>query len=388
MASKVRVLELITSINVGGAELQTLYQLRELDPSQYEITVAYLQGNGGLRREFEAGGMDVVDLGMRARVDPMALLRLLKLMRQKRFDVVHCHLFRAELYGCLAGALIRGPMILASKHNDDDFLKHPVLARVHYLLSKFCRRIIVPSEHVKVFTLRVGVDDPEKVRVIPYGLPEFAESSAPKLRHELGLGPEDFLIGTVGRLVPQKGQRYLLEAVRDILKVYPRTRLLIVGEGRLRDELIAYALQLRIADRVIFAGFRQDIQSVMAGLQVFALPSLWEGFGLVLLEAMAAGKPVVASRVSAIPEIVADGVTGLLVPPMDSVALAEALTQLLQDERLRSSLGQAGRRRVRQRFTIEASARALDSVYAEVLGNGRRPASMNEPGTPSVGGAP
>lgn len=384
--AKVRVLELLTSINVGGAELQTLYQLRELDPSRYEITVAYLQGNGGLRREFEAAGMDVVNLGMRARLDPIVLWRLLRLMRKRRFDVVHCHLFRAEVYGCVAAALSRVPIVLASKHNDDDFLNYPVLARLHYFVSTLCQRIIVPSEHVKAFTTRVGVDDPGKLLVIPYGVPELPEGTASTVRRELSLDPEMLVIGTVGRLVPQKGQRYLLEAMRDVRSVHPRTHLLIVGVGRLRDELLKYARKLGIADRVIFTGFRQDIQSLMAALDVFALPSLWEGFGLVLLEAMLAGKPVVASRVSAIPEIVVDGVTGVLVPPMNSAALAEALTRLLQDERLRLEMGEAGRQRVRHRFSIEASARALDFIYAELTGHGRRPVPIHEHEASSIGG--
>jgi len=170
----------------------------------------------------------------------------------------------------------------------------------------------------------------------------------------------------VGRLTEQKGHTYLLDAFAQVMRVLPAARLLVIGDGELRPTLERRATRLGLHGSVIFTGRREDVPRLMMALDVLALPSLWEGFGLVLLEAMAAGKPIVASRVSAIPEIVADGETGLLVPPRDVKALAQALLALLHDPQRATEMGRRGRLRLEQEFTVERMVSQTEAAYEKV----------------------
>ncbi|MEK6575905.1 MAG: glycosyltransferase family 4 protein, partial [Chloroflexota bacterium] len=183
------------------------------------------------------------------------------------------------------------------------------------------------------------------------------------LRSELGIGRDVPLIGAVGRLTEQKGLRYLIEALARVRRLAPDARLVIAGDGPLRGMLEAQAAPL--GEAVRFLGWRNDVPSVMADLDVLCVPSLWEGFGLVTLEAMALSKPIVASRVSALSEIVVHGETGLLAPPADSAALADAITPLLTDPARARAMGERGRARLEKEFTVQRMARQHAVVYRE-----------------------
>jgi glycosyltransferase involved in cell wall biosynthesis len=215
------------------------------------------------------------------------------------------------------------------------------------------------------------------MRTIYYGLPlpvppiDRREARA-ALRAELKLPADAVLIGGAGRLTTQKGFTYALQAFKRIEREFPEAHLLIAGDGPLNMPLKAEARQLGLARRVHFLGWRTDIPNVLAGLDVFVMPSLWEGFGLVLLEAMAQALPVVGSAVSAIPEIVAHGETGLLVPPRDPDALADALRTLLRDPALMRHLGMLGEDRLERMFGADAMIEATAALYHEIVGAGRR----------------
>jgi glycosyltransferase involved in cell wall biosynthesis len=187
------------------------------------------------------------------------------------------------------------------------------------------------------------------------------------IRTELGLVPQDFLVGNVGRLALQKGQRHLILAMPLLLERVPRAHAVIAGGGDLEDYLRDLSVEVGVADRVHVLGPRRDVPALMHAIDVFAMPSIWEGFGLVLLEAMAAGRPVVASRVATIPEVVVDGETGVLVPAGDPVALAEALAGLAHDSERARSFGEAGRERLRTRFSIEKMVGDTELLYRELL---------------------
>jgi glycosyltransferase involved in cell wall biosynthesis len=217
--------------------------------------------------------------------------------------------------------------------------------------------------------LTIGTAEPSRVVTIPYGYDGGDPTGKPPgLRKEFGIGNGTFLIGSVGRLAPQKGQRYLLEAIQKMVAAGEDVALVLVGEGPLLGSLKAQVAASGLERRVFFAGFRPEVRDLMPEFDVFVLPSVWEGFGLVLLEAMAAGRAIVASRVSAIPEVVEDGVTGFLVPPGDSDALAEALVTLRRDGVKRERLGIAGAERLRRQFTLERMVERTIEVYRAVLG--------------------
>jgi glycosyltransferase involved in cell wall biosynthesis len=385
-AARIRLLHVITTLDPGGAENHLLSLITAADRTRFDISVIYLKGRGGLAPELERLGVPVQCVDVGRRYTPAGLLRLLRAIRQLRPDIVHTHLFRADLYGGIAARLAGVPAVVSTRHNDEDFLRHPLWRLLHRLISSCEDRIIAISDHVGRYTIEIGVDNPGKVQRIYYGLdPErFTRPQRPgmpgmdvgrALRAEFGVGPEHYLLGVVARLVPQKGHRYLLEALALAVPEEPSLRLLIAGQGPLREHLEAQARRLGLDRHVVFAGWRSDVANIMAALDLLVLPSLWEGFGLVLLEAMALQKPIVATRVSAIPEVVEDGVTGLLVPPADPAALAAAILRLARDRELGREMGRRGRLRLEERFTLDRMVRQTEQVYLSLVSAGQQPAS-------------
>ncbi|MGH7753554.1 MAG: glycosyltransferase, partial [Gemmatimonadales bacterium] len=264
-------------------------------------------------------------------IDPTLVPRLVSRLRRAQPHVVHTHLLHADLFGIPAARLAGVPAVVSTKHNDDPF-RRGFIGRADAALARLADRVIVISEHLRRFYRDVeGIPAPKLTR-IHYGLdPDGAPPDGEAVRREFGIGDEP-LVGVVARLEAQKGHRFLLEAFVAVRAQITAARLLVAGSGPQEAALRARARELGLAEAVIFAGFRDDVDRVMAALDLFVLPSLWEGFGLVLLEAMRAGRAIVASAVSAIPEIVTDGQTGLLVPPRDPESLAAAIVGLLRDQ--------------------------------------------------------
>jgi len=225
---------------------------------------------------------------------------------------------------------------------------------------------------------------PDKVVTIYNGVQtnEFAAlaaRAAARGRRAFGIPAGAPLVGAVGRLHRQKGFTDLITALAQVREHLPAVRLLLVGDGELRGDLEAHAQALGLSEVVTFAGLRTDIPEILAELDLFALPSLWEGLPNVVLEAMAAGLPVVATAVGGTPEVVVDGVSGLLVPPHDPAALAEALVFLLRDPGMRRKIGQAGRKRVGQCFSVGQMVRKTEDLYETLLnGDALRPADRDE----------
>jgi glycosyltransferase involved in cell wall biosynthesis len=368
----IRVLHVITSLERGGAENHLLALVGHADRQAFEFAAAVLSGEGELVGVLRDAGVDVHLLRARGRVDPWALRRLVKLLRDGEFDIVHSHLFRADIYAGLAVSQSgeRRPVLVSTRHNDDRFFLNPFVGIVHYLLSAKQDMIIAISDHIARFTIGRGVREPGRVRRVYHGLdtPDSQEQERQRIRDELGIASDDFLVGNVGRLAPQKGQRHLIEAMPLLLERVPRAHAVIAGGGDLEDFLRDLADAVGVSDRVHVLGPRRDVPALMQALDAFAMPSIWEGFGLVLLEAMAAARPIVASRVATIPEVVVDGETGLLVPAGDEVALADALTRLADDPGLARRLGEAGQRRLRTHFSVEKMVGDTELLYRELLG--------------------
>jgi glycosyltransferase involved in cell wall biosynthesis len=337
------------------------------------MEVAVLRGEGELTQDFRAAGIPVHLLRAGSRVDPLALERLLTLLRQRSYDLVHTHLFRADLYGAMAVAFLgkARPKLISTRHNDDRFYLHPFVGMVHFILSGRQDMIIAISDHVARFTIARGVRDVRRIRRVYHGyhsrdLAEW-ERERLRVRQELGLGVDDYVVGNVGRLAPQKGQRHLIGALPYLLERVPRANVVIAGAGDLEPYLRALADELGVAHHVHVLGPRRDIPAIMRAVDVFVMPSIWEGFGIVLLEAMAEARPIVASRVATIPEVVVDGENGVLVPPGDPMALAEALASLAADPERAGRLGNAGRVRLERLFSLEKMVADTEWLYEELL---------------------
>ncbi len=373
---RLRILHLITSLHRGGAENHLLALTSHIDRQRFDVEVAVLTGEGELIPDFEALGVRVHRLGARRRIDLGATRRLAELLRTNAYDVLHSHLFRADLYACLAAFQLRSrrPKLVSTRHNDDRFFLHPLIGVLHYVVSARLDMIIAISDHIARFTIARGVWDTRRVRRVYHGLeaPSDAEVERRRsaLRQDLGLAGDEFLIGNVGRLAPQKGQRHLVRAIPLLLDRVPNAHVVIVGGGDLEGYLRELAEELGVSDRVHVLGPRRDVPAIMQAIDLFAMPSIWEGFGIVLLEAMAAGKPIVASRVATIPEVVLDAETGLLVPPGDPAALADAIATLAGDERRARALGEAGRARLHHSFSIEKMVGDTELLYEELARGG------------------
>jgi glycosyltransferase involved in cell wall biosynthesis len=351
-----RVLHVITSLARGGAEHHVLQLAAGQAAAGMAVAVAGLKEPSTLAHAFAAASVSPHALHLARYGDLRPVRRLQHLLAAFRPDIVHAHLPPAELYA-RAALLGRRERLVITRHNDERFA--PVIGE--RLLSRWvaarASRVIAISGAVARFT--AARDPAARTVVVPYALDP--EPFADAMPASLGPGP---LVGSLARLVPQKGLDVLLDAFAT---VPPPARLVIAGDGPLLPVLTARAARPDLAGRVAFLGKRADTPALLAALDVFVLASRWEGFGLVLLEAMAAGRPIVASRVSAIPEVVADGETALLVPPGDAAALAAAITALLADPPLRAALGAAGRARVARHFAPAAMQQATASIYEAAL---------------------
>lgn len=317
-----------------------------------------------LRIEAEKAGIPFDRMVIHGNADLSLIGKLRAYFKQTPPEIVHTHLLHADLYGIPAARLAGVPRVITSRHNDDDFRRKTQWRMIHRAQWRMLDAGIGISDAITRFCVEVEGAPPDKMTTIRYGINaaplDVAQKAADRaaVRAELGFSADMPIIGMVGRLIPQKGFAYGIEAFAALN--HPDARLVIAGEGSLRGELEGRAAALHVSDRVVFLGWRTDIDRLNRAFDVFLMPSLWEGFGLVLLETMACAVPVIASRVSAIPEIVVDGETGLLAPPRDSAALTAALDRMLRDSAVRTAMGAAGAARVRDHF---GAAQMIDATY-------------------------
>src|SRR5262249_14786728 len=342
--SRVRVVYLAHAFMVGGAEEMVLNLVRRL-PARFDPIVCCIHEAGPIGEEMQRLGMRVDVLGLEPGLRrPFDIARLRAYLRSVRPDIVHTFLLTASLYGRLAAILARVPIVVGTEVNIYEHKRrsHALAERV---LMAGTDRVIVSAVSVRDFYVGQVHADPAKVRVI-YNAVDFAQAAATRSRDEvrvsIGLPPDAPAAGMIARLTEQKGHRFLFEALASAREL-ARVHLIVVGGGELRDDLIGRAAALDIDQRVHFLGPRRDLGDLLAAIDVFVMPSLWEGLPLSLVLAMGAGLPSVATAVAGIPEVVNDGTTGLLVPAADAVALASALTRLFGDERLRRRIGEAAR---------------------------------------------
>ena len=362
-----RVLHVAKVTGIAGAENHLLVLLPALRALGVDAEVVLLQEPGRpvaqLVRAFLAAGVPTFELAINMDLDPWLVGRLARLVRSRGAHAMHTHGVHADLYGrlCLQG--LDGVLLLQTRHNDDRFRRLWIMRLLNQWLARRCVRIVAISDAVREFVCAVEGIPPRKVERIYYGLDAApAPQNVADLRTELGWAGAP-LIGFVGRLTGQKGVDVLLNAFAIVHRALPTARLLLIGDGPQRAALAALAGGLQISAAVHFAGWREDARAQMAALNVLAIASRWEGFGLVTLEAMQAGVAVVASRVSALPEIVLDGETGLLVPAANAAKLAAALLALLQDPQRAMQLGENGRLRAAQLFTVKQMAVQHAALY-------------------------
>ena len=294
-------------------------------------------------------------------VSPRMARDLIRTVREERPDLLHTHLVHADVYGSIAARATRTPFV-STRHNDDRYLLGP-FRLVDRAFARGARRLIAISDAVREFLVRAG-HDPRKVVTIRYGLDELPAAPSRPTPEEAGIPAGAPLALAVGRLIEQKDHATLLRAFALVHAEQPDAHLAILGAGPLESDLRALVDELGLDGAVTLPG-RTEIRDWLGRADVFVHSSRWEGFGIVLLEAMLAGLPVVATRVSAVPEVVVDGETGFLLQAGDVAGLADAVGRLLADRELAGRLGGAGERRARAHFSVERMVAETLAVYRD-----------------------
>jgi len=366
----VRVVYLTHTLGVGGAEELILNMVTRLPRDRYEpIVCCFENPPGPIGPEIAAHGIQVIPLGvMPGWRRPFAWWLIVRQLRQLRPQIVHTFMLPASLYGRSAAVAASVPIIIGTEVNIyEQKQRHHIL--IERLLTPRSACVVVSAESVKsAYVRQLGIDA-DAVRVV-YNAVNWERLNATKspdaVREELGIPNDRLVVGVVATLQDKKGHRVLLEAVARTPGL-EAIWLMLVGDGPMRASLEQYAATLGIKDRVTFCGTRRDLGNVLTAMDVFALPSLWEGLPLALLLAMGASRPVVATRIAGIPEAVTDGDTGFLVEPGDAPALGTALARVCNDAALRTRMGARARAAVRDRFGADAYSAAVVGIYEEFL---------------------
>ncbi|WP_053752678.1 glycosyltransferase [Streptomyces sp. MMG1533] len=372
---RIKILHVITRFEAGAGG-NTLLSAAGMDPERYEVWIAGVPG-GDLWDRARADGVRTVEVrGFRHTLTPadlLVLVRLVRLVRRERFTVVHTHSGKGGFLGRLAARLCRTPVVVHTFHG---LSFHPYQSRTRRTLyrcleratRRFTHRFLAVAPRVAQQAVEERLAPPGLIQVVPsaVALGHIPERFDPLARRVLGTPRGTALIGTVGRIDTQKAPLDFIRMAAAIRAEHPGTAFAMIGDGPLEDEVRRLAAQLDV--EVTFTGHRQDAAWLVAGLDVFVITSLYEGLGRALTEALAAGRPVVATAVNGVPDLVEHGATGLLVAPADPEGAARAVCWLLDHPREAAELGRQGRRRVRAGFAPQAMCAAVDACYRDLLG--------------------
>jgi sugar transferase (PEP-CTERM/EpsH1 system associated) len=367
--STIKVFYFITELSIGGAQIALYNLVSCLDRDRYEQTVICLyNGDKFVGQQIGSLGIPIIDLGMRNKLRVDAFWRLYLLLRQTHPDILYTWMFHSNIPGRIIGRLAGVQHIISSEHT----MGQEGRGRrwLNRLTSPFADRIICVSQAIADYARQVIGLPGEKLVVIPNGIDLDKFTNLPsknqaRLRFHLPEG--QVIIGAIGRPRPVKGYAILLQAFIQIANERPQTHLVFVGDGPDKKALAAKAAEAGLIECVTFLGDQADIPGLLPAFDILAMPSVNEGLGIVALEAMAAGLPVMGTRVGGIPEVVVEGETGLLVPPSDAPALTEALLGLIDDSGLRRRFGEAGRRYVCDHFSEQNVRLKTENLYTELL---------------------
>ena len=375
-----RVLNVVPTLMCGGTENQFMTLARQLDRTRFDVEFACLRRWGGFVDELVERRIPLTEYPISTFRSVAAVrqqARLARHIRRRNVQIVHAYNFYGNVFATPPARLV-APVTIASIRDRAPYLT-TMQKRVQRYACQFADCILVNAEAVKEWLIGEGYDA-ARISVIRNGvdLSRFDNPPAPvQLRRELGLPDDTPLVGVVSRLTRLKGLEHFLEAAAMIKARVPTVRFLIVGETSPMDrgylgELQRYAERCGVAPYVTFTGLRTDVPAVLASLTVSVMPSLNEALSNVVLESMASGAPTVATEVGGTPEAIVDGVTGLLVPPAQSTAIADAVMHLLMDPPLAQQLGRAGRARIADHFSVRRMVHSTEDLYTELLERKRR----------------
>ncbi|OHC01692.1 MAG: hypothetical protein A3H23_04310 [Planctomycetes bacterium RIFCSPLOWO2_12_FULL_40_19] len=371
-------------MELGGPPILVLDILQHLDKERFESTIAtgitidrkYDMIGFARDKNIRIFAMPSLVRDIHPLKDIKALIKLAIFLKKEKFDIVHCHTSKGGFIGRLAAKLAGAKIIIYSPHGDifeGYFCK--LATDFFILLEKFAARFtdkIINLTKIEIERfLEHGIGTRHQLKQIYNGINikyyERAMTSNLKKRDEFGLGKDDFVCATVGRLVPVKGHTYLIKAIQKVVKVIPEAKFLFVGDGELKSKLSEEIKSYDLQRNIFLLGARNDIATILSCINVFLLPSLNEGFGMALIEAMAARKPVIATNVGGVPEVIINGTTGILVPSKDPEAFSSAIIKLYNNPEMSLEMGLAGYSRARNLFDIKTTVREFEDLYSKLI---------------------
>ncbi|MFX0124502.1 MAG: glycosyltransferase [Candidatus Hodarchaeota archaeon] len=363
------ILHLASTRGIGGAENLLINLACGLRKDTFNSIVFLLQ-HGPLYQELRDRGIETYVINS-SLGDFWFFLNLLLIVRKRKINLIHSHEFLMNVYGTFAGKIMKIPVV-TTVHGKNYY--HEKLRRVlaYKYVSKNTKMVAVCND-LKEFLIReVGIDE-NKIRIIYNGinLEKFSDkinqSEKKQLRTNLGVNQNDFLIGSVANLRPVKGHIFLIQAATELIKRHRSARILLVGRGPCEDELRKEAERLNVLNNLLFLGYRKNIDKILQVLDVFVLPSTSEGLPLSLLEAMAAGVPVIASHVGGVPEIIIDNINGYLIPPANPSTIAKKILFLLESNETKTRFSKSGLETIKTRFSSTKMINTYQELYLSLL---------------------
>lgn len=374
----IRILHLTTDSKIAGAEKLLIGISREYDKSKFELVFCTLKKRGDLHDEIEKLCQKCYSLEYgNIFCLPMTILKLAQIIKLNKIDILHTHLSHASIVGQLVSRFNNRIISVMTRHYSNVLYLYgtPLQRFLDRCSSSWARHIIAISAGVRKILIDLEGVRPEKITVIHNGIemPNYPsdKENALRIRNEFSIKEDEKVIGAVGSLHPRKGHRYLIKAMKLAFKNRDNIKLMIVGEGALKTELKRLSEELGIEDRVIFTGYREDINDLISSMDIVVQPSIEEGFGITMLEAMALGKIVVATDVGGIPEIINNGETGILVPCANADTLAKTLSFLIERPDLSKTISEKGKKSVEKDFSIVKMVREYENLYRNLLNRER-----------------
>ena len=386
MERKIKVAHIIARMISGGADENTLFTMEGLDKNKYEIDlIAGEELDESILNKVKNNHFNIIQIkGLKWKLnflhDPIVLLKLIKLLKRKRYDIVHTHTTKAGILGRIAARIAGVPIIVHGLHGStfqafDSSLLNRLLFLFERLTGRFTDAYISVSGVLSEKYIEKGIGKKENYHTVYSGmeLETFygvrGKIDCKKKRRELGIGLEDFVIGNVARLETRKGHIFLIDALKNMMeerKGCP-VKLLIIGEGEERGNLENYVKEANLEKKVIFTGYREDVEELMAIMDIFILTSLREGLPRVLVQATAVGVPSVAFNVDGVPEIIEDNYNGFLVKAGDVKQLTKRIMQYIDHKELLMLHGKNGRELIKGRWSIEDMVDKIDEIYQNLL---------------------
>ena len=385
---RIKVAYLLTPIEFGGAEKVSLNFLKNVDLGKFDIYPILLirpwEKDNLFINKLEKMGYPIykVPTTIRTHEEGRGYFRFFRcfwniyfFLKKGSFDLLHSHSYFADIMGIPAARILCIPSISTCHGFIFNDRKLTIYNKLDLMVQRFSNKVLAVSEKIKDDLIKSGVCD-SKIQVIQNavemdGNDNFFLHYREKTRRNFGINPDEIVLGYVGRLSEEKGLRYLVEAGYELLRSGLRLRVLIIGDGPQRTEIENFAKEVGLQKRVIFAGFKNEIEKLLASIDIFVLPSLTEGTPMALLEAMAYGIPIVATAVGGVPKVIDSGENGILVPAADPEKIAEAVLTICRDNDFRTKLSEMAKETIRSKFNINEWVRKIESVYLEVISSKR-----------------